>query len=229
MRAPDGHGRLRCRRVGAVRNGPAGCCWSVGRLSLDFGQPRPATIRLSGKHPTRGTPRNRLAAFVENARRRTMSDHPNDPRPPVPDLIERYRMRRDAWIAQADELARLRDEVRGAAEREAMEIVTAARRNVRQVIMEARRELLVLSAQVQAALGEVSGKDPAALTRASEYTAALPPGPASEPSSTLLVPEAAVKTMLDEARADIEALAEDARTVPFQAITLPAQPAMRVE
>ena len=44
---------------------------------------------------------------------------------PVPDLIERYRSRRDAWIAQADELARLRDEVRGSAEREAMEIVTA--------------------------------------------------------------------------------------------------------
>src|SRR6185436_8010259 len=83
---------------------------------------------------------------------------------PVPDLIEQYRLRRDAWIAQADELARLRDEVRGAAEREAMEIVTAARRDVRQVIMEARRELLVLSAQVQAALGEVAGKpDPALL------------------------------------------------------------------
>src|SRR5215471_14805960 len=82
---------------------------------------------------------------------------------PVPDLIERYRLRRDAWIAQADELARLRDEVRGAAEREAMEIVTAARRDVRQVIMEARRELLVLSAQVQAALGEVNKVDPGSL------------------------------------------------------------------
>src|SRR4030095_4836153 len=89
-----------------------------------------------------------------------MPEHTNDPRPPVPDLIERYRVRRDAWIAQADEVARLRDEVRSAAEREAMEIVTAARRDVRQVIMEARRELLVLSAQVQAALGEVSAKEP---------------------------------------------------------------------
>ena len=77
---------------------------------------------------------------------------------PVPDLIERYRLRRDAWIAQADELARLRDEVRGSAEREAMEIVTAARRDVRKIIMEARRELLVLSAQVQAALGEATPK-----------------------------------------------------------------------
>src|SRR5215510_10074350 len=94
------------------------------------------------------------------------TDHPHSQSgtTPVPDLIERYRMRRDAWIAQADELARLRDEVRGSAEREAMEIVTAARRDVRKVIMEARRELLVLSAQVQAALGEATAKtDPAAL------------------------------------------------------------------
>src|SRR6185503_7066522 len=88
-----------------------------------------------------------------------MSD-PNELKPnspagtPVPDLIEKYRVRRDAWIAQADELARLRDEVRGSAEREAMEIVTAARRDVRRIVMEARRGLLVLSAQVQAALGE---------------------------------------------------------------------------
>ena len=85
-------------------------------------------------------------------------------RKPVPDLIEQYRVRRDAWIAQADELARLRDEVRGSAEREAMEIVTAARRDVRQIVMEARRELLVLSAQVQAALGEAGARpDPTAL------------------------------------------------------------------
>ncbi len=101
---------------------------------------------------------------------------------PVPDLIERYRLRRDAWIAQADELARLRDEVRGSAEREAMEIVTAARRDVRKVIMEARRELLVLSAQVQAALGEATpNTDPATLLNKAGITpddsqAALPEG-----------------------------------------------------
>jgi hypothetical protein len=172
----------------------------------------------------------------------------NDPRPPrgegmhgggmqgggtqVPDLIERYRVRRDAWIAQADELARLRDEVRGAAEREAMEIVTAARRDVRQVIMEARRELLVLSAQVQAALGEVAGKpDLAALLRAhasssTASAAGLPPTSTTDHSADILVPEAAVKTMLDEARADMEALAHDAKTVPFQppTIAFPSEP-----
>src|SRR5262245_37511403 len=154
----------------------------------------------------------------------------NDPRAkgaggtPVPDLIERYRLRRDAWIAQADELARLRDEVRGAAEREAMEIVTTARRDVRQVIMEARRELLVLSAQVQAALGEVSGKpDPSLLNRAaSPAGSGLSSLAAGDRPPDILVPEAAVKTMLDEARADMEALAQDAKTVPFQAPTLSA-------
>src|SRR4026209_2405933 len=84
---------------------------------------------------------------------------PNTPAgTPVPDLIEQYRVRRDAWIAQAAELGRGREEVRGSAEREAMEIVAAARRDVRQIVMEARRELLVLSAQVQAALGEASAR-----------------------------------------------------------------------
>src|SRR5687768_241408 len=120
--------------------------------------------------------------------------------PGMPDLIERYKVRRDAWIAQADELARLRDEVRGSAEREALEIVTAARRDVRRVIMEARRELLVLSAQVQAALGEATPKpEPVALLLPTdvapdpEHTPALTSGP----SQVTLVPEAAVDEILD--------------------------------
>jgi hypothetical protein len=137
---------------------------------------------------------------------------------PVPDLIERYRMRRDAWIAQADELARLRDEVRGSAEREAMEIVTAARRDVRKVIMEARRELLVLSAQVQAALGEATTKtDPAILLTKAGITldgrdSLL--GIAASASA----PEDAVNEILNEVQDEITALAEDARTLPLQAV-----------
>ena len=136
---------------------------------------------------------------------------------PVPDLIEQYRVQRDAWIAQADELARLRDEVRGSAEREAMEIVTAARRDVRQIVMEARRELLVLSAQVQAALGEAGARpDPTALlNRARDID-----DEAGEPelADTIFAPESAVRGMLDEARADMDALVEEARTVPFKAL-----------
>jgi hypothetical protein len=103
-----------------------------------------------------------------------------------------------------------------------MEIVTAARRDVRQIVMEARRELLVLSAQVQAALGEAGARpDPTALlNRAND-----PDGEVIEETEfpeTLFAPEAAVKGMLEEARADMDALVEDARTVPFQALDGPA-------
>jgi len=135
---------------------------------------------------------------------------------PVPDLIERYRLRRDAWIAQADELARLRDEVRGSAEREAMEIVTAARRDVRKVIMEARRELLVLSAQVQAALGEASpNTDPATLLNKAGITQ---DSSAHLHGATIetFAAETAVNEILNEVQDEITALAEDARTLPLQ-------------
>jgi hypothetical protein len=138
----------------------------------------------------------------------------------VPDLIERYRVRRDAWIAQADELARLRDEVRGSAEREAMEIVTAARRDVRKVIMEARRELLVLSAQVQAALGEAAPKtDPTTLLNKAGITPdleahSLLPSASGSP----FVPEDAVNEILSEVQEDMSALAADAKALPLQAL-----------
>jgi len=140
---------------------------------------------------------------------------------PVPDLIEQYRVRRDAWIAQADELARLRDEVRGSAEREAMEIVTAARRDVRQIVMEARRELLVLSAQVQAALGEASARqDSTGLLNRGRDT---DDGEKPEFAEAIFAHDEAVKGLLDDARSDMDALTEDARTVPFQALGEPAK------
>jgi hypothetical protein len=145
----------------------------------------------------------------------------------VPDLIELYRLRRDAWIAQADELARLREEVRGSAEREAMEIVTAARRDVRKVITEARRELLVLSAQVQAALGEaIPSTDPATLLDKAGITAHpeaknLLTGTSVNP----FAPEAAVNEILSEAQADITDLAEDARALPLRPVPVRQVPA----
>lgn len=138
---------------------------------------------------------------------------------PVPDLIERYRLRRDAWIAQADELARLRDEVRGSAEREAMEIVTAARRDVRKIILEARRELLVLSAQVQAALGEATPKtDRATLLNKAGITPDDSQLALLEGAVIAFAPEDAVKEILNEVQEDMSALAEDARTLPLQAV-----------
>ena len=138
---------------------------------------------------------------------------------PVPDLIERYRLRRDAWIAQADELARLRDEVRGSAEREAMEIVTAARRDVRKIILEARRELLVLSAQVQAALGEATPKsDRATLLNKAGITLDDNQPALLEGAVVAFAPEDAVKQILNEVQEDMSALVEDARTLPLQAV-----------
>jgi hypothetical protein len=138
---------------------------------------------------------------------------------PVPDLIERYRLRRDAWIAQADELARLRDEVRSSAEREAMEIVTTARRDVRKVIMDARRELLVLSAQVQAALGESNSKtDPTVLLTKAGITSDSNALASWTATPEVFAPEDAVNEILNEVHDDMTALAEDAKTLPLQAV-----------
>ena len=97
-----------------------------------------------------------------------------------------------------------------------MEIVTAARRDVRQIVMEARRELLVLSAQVQAALGEASTRpDSTGLLNRGRDTDG---GEEPEFAEAIFAHEEAVKGMLDDARSDMDALVEDARTVPFQAL-----------
>lgn len=73
---------------------------------------------------------------------------------PVASLLEYYRSKHSAWVAEAESLARLRDQVRSAADRESLEIITQARKDVRDVIAIARRELLVLTEQVRAALGD---------------------------------------------------------------------------
>ena len=123
-------------------------------------------------------------------------------------------------MAQADELARLKDEVRGSAEREAMEIVTAARRDIRKIVMEARRELFVLSAQVQAALGET----PAAPQIGSPAVAHDDDRPVVEEELEAFAqeewgfaPRSTVAAVLEEARADIAILDQDARAVPAPA------------
>ncbi len=121
-------------------------------------------------------------------------------------------------MAQADELARLRDEVRGSAEREAMEIVTTARRDIRQIVMEARRELFVLSAQVQAALGEAPPGPPQ--LGPPDVAHDHNPGMSVEDLSALAQEEwgfaspSTVAAVLDEVRADMAVLDRDARAVP---------------
>jgi hypothetical protein len=135
----------------------------------------------------------------------------------VPGLLDQYRQQRLAWLEQADQLVRMRDEVRQAAEREAIEIVTAARRDVRRIIVEARRELLVLTAQLHAA---VEATDAPAL-EAPPFTAFLADPDArsrvenathGEDITRDVVHEArkGVRSVLDEARAEIEALSAEA-------------------
>src|SRR5688572_33400238 len=81
-------------------------------------------------------------------------DNPQDEKPGtrnVPALIHDYRAQRDAWREQARNLARMREEVLTAADREAHDIVSSARADVRRILLKARRDLLVLAAQVRAA------------------------------------------------------------------------------
>jgi len=138
----------------------------------------------------------------------------------MPGLLEHYRQQRAAWLAQADELARMREEVRQAAEREALEIVTSARRDVRRIIIEARRELLVLTAQLHAAveatdapglpLPSVGGllTEPDRLGHEAGWS-----GSYDISRAVVLEARKGVRSVLDEARAEIEALSAEAPAV----------------
>jgi len=135
----------------------------------------------------------------------------------VPGLLDQYRQQRSAWLAQADELVRMREEVRQAAEREAIDIVTAARRDVRRIIVEARRELLVLTAQLHAAVETTDAPGLPLPTFANLLADPEHARADSTPGDTLdvtrdVVLEArkGVRSVLDEARAEIEALSAEA-------------------
>lgn len=138
----------------------------------------------------------------------------------VPGLLDHYRQQRQAWLAQADELVRMRDEVREAAEREAIEIVTAARRDVRRIIVEARRDLLVLTAQLHAAVEATDapalGSPPFAALLADPDARSRVESASHDPDITRDVVHEArkgVRSVLDEARAEIEALSAEAPDV----------------
>ncbi len=109
--------------------------------------------------------------------------------------------------------------MRSAAEREALEIVTAARRDVRRIVVEARRELLVLTAQLHAAIESVdqaslqAAADTASGADAQGHSAGdVLAGQRSLGATEDMVLGARreVRTVLDEARAEIEALAAEA-------------------
>ena len=136
----------------------------------------------------------------------------------VPGLLDQYRQQRRAWLAQADELVRMRDEVRLAAEQEALEIVTAARRDVRRIIVEARRELLVLTAQLHAAVEatddpRLEGPSLAPLLADPEDRSrfdAATGGTLDHTRDIVLGARKQVRNVLGEARAEIEALTSEA-------------------
>jgi ketosteroid isomerase-like protein len=135
----------------------------------------------------------------------------------VPGLLDQYRQQRRAWLAQADELVRMRDEVRMAAEQEALQIVTAARRDVRRIIVEARRELLVLTAQLHAAVEATDDPRLEAPTLApllaapedrSRFEAAT--GDSLDHTRDIVLgARKQVRSVLGEARAEIEALTSE--------------------
>jgi hypothetical protein len=65
-------------------------------------------------------------------------------------LIDDYRAQQEAWRAKAHDLARMRDALRAAADREARAIVAAAQRDIDQVLQKANEDLVALNAQVRA-------------------------------------------------------------------------------
>ena len=73
---------------------------------------------------------------------------------PVANLLDQYLTKRTALMAEVEHLAQLRDQVRGAADRETLDIVGKARQDAREVIAAARRELFGPSEQVRAVLGD---------------------------------------------------------------------------
>lgn len=129
-------------------------------------------------------------------------------------------------MAQADELLRLRDEARLAAEREALEIVTAARRDVRRIVVQARRELLVLTAQLHAAVESVDQASIAPSDEAFEAPHRDLVDNASLGTTRELVMGARreVRSVLDEARAEIEALAAEVVATRVEPAALSAAP-----
>jgi hypothetical protein len=127
--------------------------------------------------------------------------------PTVPALIHDYRAQREAWREQARNLARMREEVLQAADREAKDIVTAARTEVRRILLKARRDLLVLAAQVRAAgrLGE-----PEDAPEAGNF---LPADDLGDVRGALTTARQDVRRVLDETRPELEGLAAEGQAL----------------
>jgi hypothetical protein len=141
------------------------------------------------------------------------SDDAHDPAPGpshVPALINDYRAQRDAWRAQARGLARMREEVLAAADREARDIVTAARVDVRQILVKARRDLLVLAAQVQAATDTSQESGPGNHAGDADDTVPVQADDLRVARDVFTLARHDVRRVLNDAHPDLEALSSEA-------------------
>ena len=129
----------------------------------------------------------------------------------MPGLVDEYTQQHRAWLAHAEELIRLRAQVRSAAEDEAAEIITRARRDIRRILTDARHNLRVLTSQLQAAVDarNLPADEPAARALAAELGA---DERAAQPHASLRTPDLTgnsrhhIRAVIDEARAEIDAL-----------------------
>jgi hypothetical protein len=113
----------------------------------------------------------------------------------LPDLIQEFR-------AESGRLARLREDLLAAADRESGEIVAAARAEVRRAILKARRELVVLNAQVRATIDMGQSRhDDRRIAGAPELHV---------PADVLTSARHGAWRVLHEARPDLDALASEA-------------------
>ena len=159
------------------------------------------------------------------------SDDAQDPAPGpsnVPALINDYRAQRDAWRAQARGLARMREEVLAAADREARDIVTAARVDVRQILVKARRDLLVLAAQVQAATDTSQESGPGNHAGNADYAVPVQADDLRVARDVFALARHDVRRVLNDARPDLEALSSEAgalrSSLQWQPLTLNEAP-----
>ncbi len=138
-----------------------------------------------------------------------------DPDGPVPELLEDSESQHVRLLGQRHELERLRDQVRGTAEREAAAIVTAARQDVRRVLMDARRKLLVLVAQLQAVGCDTQGTDlPVDVVEGEATThtqAARQPDLYEKTHKIVSGVRRDVREVLLEARSELQSLSTEAR------------------
>ena len=139
------------------------------------------------------------------------------------DLIAEFQARQDAWRAETQKLAKHREELRAAAERETAEIVAAARADVGRILVDARRRLLALTEQL-GGLTDLEAFPAGMFPR--DAPGAMPRSPIADhldASDSVLKARRGLQRLLDDVRPDLVELAAQAR--PFAGSPKLAEPA----